>query len=194
MYAILEIGGRQYQVSEGQTIQVNRLSAAEKDAVYLGGVRLIHSDEGLSLDPSVLSVAKVRAVVQRNLRGPKVRVFKTKRRTGFQKTRGHRQELTELLITDILPKGAEDQRESSEDEVVLDLAKSSDDAQAQVQAHDALDASSQVDAEQGISEQGDLEAKAQDQSSQDQVAASQDDVESNLEDQNDEELNKDREE
>jgi large subunit ribosomal protein L21 len=102
MYAIIEVGGRQYQVAVGQKIQVNQLAVAKDDEVSLKNVLLVSSDQGVSLDPGVLSDTTVRAIVTRNLRGPKIRVFKHKRRTGFQKTKGHRQELTELLITDIL--------------------------------------------------------------------------------------------
>jgi large subunit ribosomal protein L21 len=102
MYAILDIGGRQYQVAVGQKIQVNQLDVAVDDEVTLKNVLLLSSEGGVTLDEGALSEATVRAIVTRNFRGPKIRVFKHKRRTGFQKTIGHRQELTELLITDIL--------------------------------------------------------------------------------------------
>ncbi|MDR2197964.1 MAG: 50S ribosomal protein L21 [Deltaproteobacteria bacterium] len=113
MYAILELGGRQYQVSVGQKIQVNRLQAAvENDPLPLKNVLYISG--GAEVGAKALSGASVRAIVTRNFRGPKIRVYKTKRRTGFQKTRGHRQDLTELLITDIFPT-AEDAEPASGD-------------------------------------------------------------------------------
>ncbi|MDR2405343.1 MAG: 50S ribosomal protein L21 [Deltaproteobacteria bacterium] len=107
MYAILKIGGRQYQVTEGQRIQVNRLDVNVDDELYLKDVLLVSGDDGVTLDSSELEAATVRALAKKNILGPKIRVFKTKRRTGFQKTIGHRQKLTELLITDILPTGRE---------------------------------------------------------------------------------------
>jgi large subunit ribosomal protein L21 len=102
MYAILEIGGRQYQVSVGQKIRVNRMAGTKNDEVSLKDVRLLRDEDGVRIGENALSDTSVRAVITDVLRGPKIRVFKTKRRTGFQKTRGHRQDLTELLITDIL--------------------------------------------------------------------------------------------
>jgi large subunit ribosomal protein L21 len=101
MYAVLEIGGRQYQVSIGQTIMVNRLAGDLNDEVPLKNVLLVSGEDGIKVGSKELSDTSVRALIKRQLRGPKRRVFKTKRRTGFQKTIGHRQDLTELLITDI---------------------------------------------------------------------------------------------
>ncbi|MCB4757597.1 MAG: 50S ribosomal protein L21 [Elusimicrobia bacterium] len=104
-YAIVKTGGKQYRVAEGETLQVEKLEAKVGDEVQLGDV-LFARDEGKTLAgrPKV-DGASVTAEVVRQLRAPKIIVFKMRQKKVYKKTQGHRQWLTELLIKRIsLPK------------------------------------------------------------------------------------------
>ncbi|MDR2611830.1 MAG: 50S ribosomal protein L21 [Deltaproteobacteria bacterium] len=102
MYAIVEEGGRQYQVTEGQTIKVNRLGAKVGDEVVFSRVLLVRDDTGVKVGPNLLAdVSVIGKVTRDDERGPKILVFKKKRRKGYHKSQGHRQDLTAILITSI---------------------------------------------------------------------------------------------
>ncbi|MDR3154550.1 MAG: 50S ribosomal protein L21 [Deltaproteobacteria bacterium] len=101
MYAIVEEGGRQYQVSVGQTVKVNRLAAKVGDEITLGRVLLVKDDAGVKAGPGLLAEVSVTGKVTRLERGPKILVFKKKRRKGYHKSQGHRQNLTAVLVTSI---------------------------------------------------------------------------------------------
>ncbi|MDR1081139.1 MAG: 50S ribosomal protein L21 [Deltaproteobacteria bacterium] len=101
MYAIVEEGGRQYQVSVGQIIKVNRLAAQKDEDVVFSRVLLVKDDSGVKAGPAHLSGVTVTGKVQSLERGPKILVFKKKRRKGYHKSQGHRQDLTSVLITSI---------------------------------------------------------------------------------------------
>jgi large subunit ribosomal protein L21 len=101
MYAIVEEGGRQYQVSVGQTVKVNRLAASQGDEVVFGRVLLLKDETGVKAGAKLLEGVSVTGKVVRLERGPKILVFKKKRRKGYHKSRGHRQDLSSVLITAI---------------------------------------------------------------------------------------------
>ena len=105
MYAIVEIAGLQYKVSQKQRVFVNRLEAKEGDSIEIGKVLLIDADGKITVGTPVIDGARVAAKVISHLQGDKVIVFKKKRRKGYQKMNGHRQALTELLIQAVLGKG-----------------------------------------------------------------------------------------
>ncbi len=105
MYAIVEIAGLQYKVSRKQRVFVNRLEAKEGDSVEFSKVLLIDNDGKITVGTPVIDGARVAAKVISHLQGDKVIVFKKKRRKGYQKLNGHRQQLTELLIQSVLGKG-----------------------------------------------------------------------------------------
>ena len=102
MYAIIKSSGRQYQVEPNTVIEVNRL-ALEQGAGFETDHVLLVDDEGK--DPQVgtpyVAGAKVTGTVLEHLRGKKIIVFKHKRRKGYRRTRGHRQELTRVRIDKI---------------------------------------------------------------------------------------------
>jgi large subunit ribosomal protein L21 len=172
MYAILEIGGRQYQVEVGRKISVNRLALEKDSAVSLSSVRLLRDGDAVKAAPDELSGVSVRAVVTRNYRGKKVRVFKHKRRTGFQKTRGHRQELTELLITDIFGSPEEAERSATPDSPSAQEAQAESapeaapapEAQAEAAEAPAPEAQAQLEAAPEAAEAPAPEAQAQPES------------------------------
>ncbi|PVX52527.1 large subunit ribosomal protein L21 [Balneicella halophila] len=103
MYAIVEIAGKQFKVNQDQKITVHRLnSLKEGDKVDFDKVLLVDNDGSIQVGTPVLESAKVSAEVLKHFRGEKVKVFKKKRRKGYQKLNGHRQDLTQLKITEIV--------------------------------------------------------------------------------------------
>ena len=105
MYAIVEIAGLQYKVSRKQRVFVNRLQASAGSNVEFDKVLLIDKDGKVTVGTPVVDGARVAAKVVSHLQGDKVIVFKKKRRKGYRKLNGHRQQLTELLIQAVLGKG-----------------------------------------------------------------------------------------
>ncbi|MBN2565431.1 MAG: 50S ribosomal protein L21 [Candidatus Eisenbacteria bacterium] len=100
-YAVVRTGGLQFKVSEGDRIRVPRIPREVGQSLELPEV-LALSDEGdLKVGTPTLDSAKVTAEVTRHGRGRKVIVYKKKRRKGYELTRGHRQDYTELRITGI---------------------------------------------------------------------------------------------
>ena len=99
MYAIIKTGGKQYRVSEGQTLRVEKLNADDK--VSFDQVLLVGGDDGVKVGKPVVEGASVDADVVRAGRGKKVIIFKKKRRKGYHKKQGHRQAFTEVKITQI---------------------------------------------------------------------------------------------
>lgn len=103
MFAIIQSGGRQVKVSPGDVITVDRFDASAGDEVTIDQVLVLEKDGGevLAGAPYVANV-KVVGVVDGEARGPKIRVFKKKRRKGMRRTRGHRSTYTTVRIKDIL--------------------------------------------------------------------------------------------
>ena len=100
MYAIIATGGKQYKVAEGDIIKVEKLDAAEGDAVTFDQVVAISSDGDVKVASDVAS-ASVSAKVLAQGRDKKVIVYKYKRKSGYHKKNGHRQAYTEVKIDKI---------------------------------------------------------------------------------------------
>jgi large subunit ribosomal protein L21 len=108
VYAIIQASGRQVKVSPGAVVEIDGVARIDGAPLEVGArvtfdqVLLVEKDAGdvLAGAPFVAN-AKVLAVVDGESRGPKLRVFKKKRRKGFRKTRGHRSVFTRVRITDI---------------------------------------------------------------------------------------------
>jgi large subunit ribosomal protein L21 len=105
MYAVFKTGGRQYKAAVGQKLLVEKLSANEGDDVTFPEVLLLGGTDGSGKGPSIgmplVAGAKVSAKVVKQGRGPKIVIFKFRRRKNYRKKNGHRQPFTELLITGI---------------------------------------------------------------------------------------------
>ena len=101
MYAIGEIAGQQFKVKADQKIFVNRLAAAEGDTQEFTNVLLIDNEGAVTVGTPNVTGAAVSAKVLAHVRGDKVKIFKKKRRKGYQKETGHRQDLTQLQIESI---------------------------------------------------------------------------------------------
>jgi len=101
MYAIVEIGGKQYKVVKDHYIYVYRLQGAEGDAVTFDNVLLLADNSQFQVGAPTVAGAKVSGKILEHLKDDKVVAFKKKRRKGFRKTVGFRQSLTKVLITSL---------------------------------------------------------------------------------------------
>ena len=101
MYAVLETGAKQYRVAAGDTVEVERLEVEAGQPVTFDRVLLLNNEGKVSVGTPTVAQASVVADVVEHIRGPKVVAFKLKRRKGYRRTVGHRQELTVVKIKEI---------------------------------------------------------------------------------------------
>jgi large subunit ribosomal protein L21 len=101
MYAVLETGSKQYRVSAGDTLEVELLPVEAGQAVTFDRVLLVNNDGKLAVGSPTVAGATVVADVVKHTRGEKKLTYKLKRRKGYRKTIGHRQELTVVKIKEI---------------------------------------------------------------------------------------------
>ena len=102
MYAIIETGGKQYRAEPGAILQVETLHAEVGETVQLKPVSYISGDTGATIGQPTIEEAHVKATVIRNGRTRSIVVFKKKRRKNYRKSRGHRQEFTQVRIDEIV--------------------------------------------------------------------------------------------
>jgi large subunit ribosomal protein L21 len=98
MYAIVDIAGQQFKVEKDQQIFVHRLASDEGATVTFDQVLLIDNNGKIAVGAPTVSGASVSAKVLGHQKGDKVIVFKKKRRKGYQKSNGHRQQFTKIQI------------------------------------------------------------------------------------------------
>lgn len=101
MYAIFRTGGKQYKVSPGDVIRIEKLEGEPGSEVEFNHVFAVRKDT-LTLGSPLVENAKVTATILRNAREPKVRVLKYKRKKQYRRTIGHRQPYTEVKIQEIV--------------------------------------------------------------------------------------------
>jgi large subunit ribosomal protein L21 len=102
VYAIIRTGGKQYRVSAGETIYVERLTAEAGETVTFGEVLLLAGDDkGPRVGAPIVAGATVAGTVVEHGRDQKIRVFKYKKRKQYRRTRGHRQHYTAVRIETI---------------------------------------------------------------------------------------------
>ena len=98
-YAIIRSGGKQFRVSPGDTVRVPTLADKnEGDAVEFGDVLIVGDDNGVRIGAPTVAGANVTGTVVKNGRGPKIIVFKFKRRKQYKRKKGHRQNYTAVKI------------------------------------------------------------------------------------------------
>lgn len=100
MYAIIQTGGKQYKVSEGDVIKVEKLGADAGESVTFDQVLVVNNGTLSTGNPTVAG-ASVSATVVANGKGKKVIVYRYKRKTGYHKKNGHRQQFTQVKIDKI---------------------------------------------------------------------------------------------
>lgn len=101
MFAVIKTGGKQYKVQKDDKIKVEKLDAKAGDSVNLDEILFLSDGKKATIGEPLVKGAKVSAKVLEQTRGPKITVFKKKRRQNYRRKKGHRQDLTVLQITDI---------------------------------------------------------------------------------------------
>ncbi len=106
MYAIVDVAGQQFKVIKNQKIFVHRLDGEKEDKVEFDKVLLIDNDDKVEVGEPVIKGALIKGKILEHLKGDTVKVFKKKRRKGYKVLNGHRQYLSQVLIEEIIEKGA----------------------------------------------------------------------------------------
>ncbi len=101
MYAIIETGGKQYRVSEGDVIFVEKLDAQEGDVVTVNNVLAVKKDAGLEVGKPYVEEAKVELKIEGQVKGKKIIVFKYKAKKNYRRKQGHRQPFTKVVVEKI---------------------------------------------------------------------------------------------
>ncbi|MCT4543979.1 MAG: 50S ribosomal protein L21 [Vallitalea sp.] len=101
MYAIIETGGKQYKVAEGETLRVEKLGVAAGETVTFDKVLMVSNDNGLTVGSPLVQNATVTATVEEEGKSKKVIVYKYKAKKGYHKKQGHRQPFTKVKIEKI---------------------------------------------------------------------------------------------
>lgn len=101
MYAIIETGGKQYKVEEGQELMVELLGAEADQVVTVDKVLLVNKDGALQTGKPFIDGAKVNLKVVENAKGPKLVVFKYKAKKNYRRKQGHRQPFSRVIVESI---------------------------------------------------------------------------------------------
>lgn len=101
MYAVIKTGGKQYKVAPGDMLRVEKLEAKKGDTIELNEVYLVADGDTVNVGKPTVPNAKVTAEVLGEGRGEKLLIFKHRRRKGYRKTIGHRQDFTTLKVKEI---------------------------------------------------------------------------------------------
>ena len=102
MYAIIETGGKQYRVSEGDVIRVEKLEIADGETVKFEKVLLVANEGNINVDKPYVDGAVVEAVVENQGKAKKIIIFKYKAKKDYRKKQGHRQPYTQIKIEKIV--------------------------------------------------------------------------------------------
>lgn len=119
MFAIVQTGGKQYKVAQGDVVEVEKIEAKEGDNVVLDKVLLITDGTSTQIGSPLLN-SVVEAKVLAHFKGDKIRVFKMKAKKRYQKTQGHRQQLTRLEITGIKESKGATKKASKKEEAAVE--------------------------------------------------------------------------
>lgn len=106
MYAVIKTGGKQYRVTAGEKLKVEKLLGDVGSSVTIDQVLMVADGDNVTIGAPLIAGATVSATVLSHGRGDKVMIFKFRRRKHYRKTQGHRQSYTEIQIGDILASGA----------------------------------------------------------------------------------------
>ncbi len=101
MYAVIATGGKQYKVTKGETLRVEKLVGEEGSTVKLDNVLMVADGDKVSVGTPMLDKATVTAKIMAHGRGKKVEIIKFRRRKHSRRQMGHRQSYTEIEVTDI---------------------------------------------------------------------------------------------
>jgi large subunit ribosomal protein L21 len=103
MYAIVKTGGKQYKVSPGDTLKVEKIEGEPGQEIIFDNVLMVVDDDNnTEIGNPLITDVKVSGLITKQTKGEKIIVFKFKRRKGYRNKNGHRQKLTEITIKDII--------------------------------------------------------------------------------------------
>ena len=132
MYAVIKTGGKQYRVAKNQVVKVEKIDGEPGETVAFENVLMVGEGESATVGTPLVAGATVAAEVIEQGRGPKIIVFKKKRRKNHRRRNGHRQDLTVLRVTEILTDGKKPSKAKA--------AKPKTEAEAPAEAKDEADA------------------------------------------------------
>jgi large subunit ribosomal protein L21 len=101
MYAVVRTGGRQFRVEPGAAVRVEKLDGSVGESVELSEVLLVGGEGDSQIGTPLVDGAKVVGTITAQGRGPKITIFKMKRRKGYRRKQGHRQDYTEIRVDKI---------------------------------------------------------------------------------------------
>ena len=101
MYAVIKTGGKQYRVTEGDILEIEKIEQEEGSTIDFDQVLMVHDGEAIKIGAPFVEGSKVSATIEQQKRGPKVKIMKFRRRKHHMKQMGHRQYLTRVKITGI---------------------------------------------------------------------------------------------
>jgi|TARA_B110000967_G_scaffold127597_1_gene130359 large subunit ribosomal protein L21 len=104
MYAVIKTGGKQFKVTEGDTLKVEKLSTEVGKALNISSVLTLVDGDKVTIGTPIVKGASVDATIVSHGKGDKVKIFKMNRRKGYRKSQGHRQSYTEIKINKIAVK------------------------------------------------------------------------------------------
>jgi len=133
MYAVIKTGGKQYRVANGDVITVEKLEGEAGTQLAIEPVLMLNDGKATTIGTPVVEGASVTAEVLEQTRGDKIVVFKKKRRQGYKRTHGHRQDLTVLRVLDVTgapakKSGGKKAAAKAEPEAAADSAEAADDS------------------------------------------------------------------
>jgi large subunit ribosomal protein L21 len=101
MYAVIKTGGKQYRVSAGQSLRVEKLNAEAGTEMVISDVLMVGQGDEVTIGAPLVAGAAVKVTVVSQGRGDKIRIFKMRRRKHYRKSQGHRQSYTEIRVDSI---------------------------------------------------------------------------------------------
>lgn len=101
MYAVIRTGGKQVRVEPGQAVRIEKIEGEVGSSVKLPEVLLVGADDAIKVGQPLVEGAQVSGTITAQARHPKIRVFKMKRRKGYRRKQGHRQDYTEIRVDKI---------------------------------------------------------------------------------------------
>jgi large subunit ribosomal protein L21 len=115
MYAVIKTGGKQYRVAANDTIEIEKLEGSAGDSVAFTDVLMVSNGDAVELGAPLVEGATVAGEIVAQTRGPKIIIFKKRRRKHYRRKNGHRQDLTAVRITEILTGGAAPGRKAADE-------------------------------------------------------------------------------
>jgi large subunit ribosomal protein L21 len=134
MYAVIKTGGKQYRVKPDDILEIERLAGEPGDILQFDQVLMVVNEAGIEIGTPVISGALVAAELVEQTRGDKIKIFKKKRRKHYRRTMGHRQDLSQIRITEILTGGAKPTKQAAAKKKALAKAEQTAKADKPVKA------------------------------------------------------------